>query len=173
VVELDKELKAIKVNELTDNVFSLIGKDWMLITSGTVDNYNTMTASWGGMGYLWNKNVCFIFVRPSRYTYEFMEQNDTFSLNFFTDEWRNALTICGKKSGRDIDKAKETGLKPIPGNNQTTSFEQARLIIECKKLYFQDIIPEQFLDPSLEKNYNGGDYHRMYVGEILSVNNLT
>jgi flavin reductase (DIM6/NTAB) family NADH-FMN oxidoreductase RutF len=173
VVELDKELKAIKVNELTDNVFSLIGKDWMLITSGTVDNYNTMTASWGGMGYLWNKNVCFIFVRPSRYTYEFMEQNDTFSLNFFTDEWRNALTICGKKSGRDIDKAKETGLKPIPGNNQTTSFEQARLIIECKKLYFQDIIPEQFLDPSLEKNYNGGDYHRMYVGEILSVKNLT
>lgn len=170
---MDKELKAIKVNELTDNVFSLIGKDWMLITSGTVDNYNTMTASWGGMGYLWNKNVCFIFVRPSRYTYEFMEQNDTFSLNFFTDEWRNALTICGKKSGRDIDKAKETGLKPIPGNNQTTSFEQARLIIECKKLYFQDIIPEQFLDPSLEKNYNGGDYHRMYVGEILSVKNLT
>ena len=170
---MDKELKAIKVNELTDNVFSLIGKDWMLITSGTVDNYNTMTASWGGMGYLWNKNVCFIFVRPSRYTYEFMEQNDTFSLNFFTDEWRNALTICGKKSGRDIDKAKETGLKPIPGNNQTTSFEHARLIIECKKLYFQDIIPEQFLDPSLEKNYNGGDYHRMYVGEILSVKNLT
>lgn len=168
-IKLNNEFKTIKANELTDNVFSIIGKDWMLITSGSVDNYNTMTASWGGMGHLWNKNVCFIFVRPSRYTYEFMEKNDNFSLSFFNEEWRNALTICGKKSGRDIDKAKETGLIPIPGNNQTTGFDQARLIIECKKLYYQDIIPEQFLDPTIEKNYNGSDYHRMYVGEILSI----
>lgn len=166
---MNKEFMAIEANKLTDNVFSLIGKDWMLITSGTVDSYNTMTASWGGMGYLWNKNVCFIFVRPSRYTFEFMEKNDNFSLTFFPEVWRNALTLCGKKSGRDIDKAKETGLNPISGNNNTTGFDQARLIIECKKLYFQDINPEQFLDPIIEKNYNGADYHRMYVGEILSI----
>ena len=169
-VKLINEFKTIKANELADNVFSLVGQDWMLITSGSVDNYNTMTASWGGMGYLWNRNVCFIFVRPSRYTYEFMEKNDNFSLSFFTEEWRKALTICGKKSGRDIDKAKETGLKPISGNNQTTGFEQSRLIIECKKLYYQDINPQRFLDPTIEKNYIGGDYHRMYVGEILSIN---
>ena len=169
-VKLINEFKTIKANELAGNVFSLVGQDWMLITSGPVDNYNTMTASWGGMGYLWNKNVCFIFVRPSRYTYEFMEKNDNFSLSFFSEEWRKALTICGKKSGRDIDKAKETGLKPLPGNNQTTGFEQSRLIIECKKLYYQDINSQQFLDPTIEKNYNGGDYHRMYVGEILSIN---
>jgi len=168
-IKLNNEFQTIRANELTDNVFSLISKDWMLITSGTVDNYNTMTASWGGMGHLWNKNVCFIFVRPSRYTYEFMEKNNNFSLSFFSEEWRKALTICGKKSGRDIDKAKETGLKPIPGNNQTTGFEQSRLIIECKKLYYQDILPEHFLDPAIENNYNGSDYHRMYVGEILSV----
>lgn len=163
------EFKKIEATELTENIFSLVGKDWMLITSGTSDNYNTMTASWGGMGYLWNKNVCFVFVRPSRYTYEFMEKNNNFSLSFFPDGWRNALTICGKKSGRDIDKAKETGLQPIPGNNQTTGFNQARLIIECKKLYFQDFKPEQFLDPVIENSYNGRDYHRMYVGEILSI----
>ena len=163
------EFKPIEANELTGNVFSLISKDWMLITSGTVDNYNTMTANWGGLGHLWHKNVCFIFVRPSRYTYEFMEKNDTFSLSFFSEEWRKALTLCGKKSGRDIDKAKETGLRPIPGDYQTTVFEQARLIIECKKLYYQDINPEHFLDPAIEKNYNGTDYHHVYVGEILSV----
>ena len=166
---MNKEFKTIEPKELTDNVFSLVSKDWMLITSGTLEIYNTMTASWGGMGYLWNKNVCFIFVRPSRYTYEFMEKNDNFSLSFFTEEWRNALTICGKKSGRDIDKAKETGLEPISGNNNTTGFAQAKFIIECKKLYFQDFNPEQFLDHTIEKNYIGGDYHRMYVGEILSI----
>lgn len=169
VIDLNNDFKPIEDNKLTDNVFSLISKDWMLITSGTVDNYNTMTASWGGMGHLWNKNVCFVFVRPSRYTYEFMEKNDTFSLSFFPKEWRNVLTICGTKSGRDINKAKETGLIPIAGDNQTTVFEQSRLIIECKKLYYQDILPKNFLDPAIEKNYNGSDYHRMYVGEILSV----
>lgn len=162
--------KLIKADEMSDNPFKLIGHDWMLITSGTPDNFNTMTASWGGMGFLWGKNVCFIFVRPSRYTYEFMEKNETFSLSFLTEEWRNALNICGKKSGRDIDKAKETGIKPIHGSNQTTGFEQARLIIECKKMYFHDLNPGQFLDSSIERNYNGADYHRMYVGEILSVN---
>lgn len=161
--------RSVKKNGITDNVFKLIGNDWMLVTAGPPDDYNTMTASWGGMGVLWNKNVCFVFVRPSRYTYEFMEKNQTFSLSFFTEEWRNALTVCGTKSGRDIDKAKETGLKPFPAGNGTTGFEQARLIIECRKIYFQDIEPEKFLDPSIERNYNGSDYHRMYVGEILDI----
>jgi len=161
--------RSVKKDGITDNVFKLIGNDWMLVTAGPPDDYNTMTASWGGMGVLWNKNVCFVFVRPSRYTYEFMEKNQTFSLSFFTEEWRNALTVCGTKSGRDIDKAKETGLKPFPAGNGTTGFEQARLIIECRKIYFQDIEPEKFLDPSIERNYNGSDYHRMYVGEILDI----
>ena len=162
--------KLIKADEIQDNPFKLIGNDWMLITAGPPDNYNTMTASWGGMGVLWNKNVCFIFVRPSRYTYEFMEKNQTFSLSFFTEEWRNALNICGTKSGRNINKAKETGLEPVPGNHHTTGFAQAKLIIECRKLYFQDLIPEQFLDSSINKCYIGGDYHRVYVGEILAIN---
>lgn len=166
---MNNNFQMIKPNEITDNVFSLIGHDWMLITSGTPESFNTMTASWGGMGVLWRKDVCFVFVRPTRYTYEFMEKNDNFSLCFFSEEWKNALNICGTKSGREIDKAKETGLKPFAGANNTTGFEQSRLIIECKKLYYQDIEPKQFLDPSLDKNYPNKDYHRMYVGEILSV----
>mgnify|MGYP003899451043 CR=1 FL=1 len=166
---VSKGFKSIKPVEIRDNVFDLIGNDWMLITAGTPDNYNTMTASWGGMGVLWGKNVCFVFIRPSRYTYEFMEKNEAFSLSFFTKEWRNALAFCGTRSGRDVDKARETGLKPFPAGNGTTGFEQARIIIECRKIYFQDITPAQFLDPSIEKNYNGSDYHRMYVGEILDI----
>lgn len=166
---LTEGFRIIKTDEFKDNPFKLISRDWMLITAGTPDNYNTMTASWGGIGHLWNKDVCFIFVRPSRYTYEFMEKNQTFSLSFFTEEWRNALNLCGSKSGRDIDKAKATGLIPVPGNHNTTGFAQARLIIECKKIYYQDIIPGQFLDPAINRCYAGGDYHRMYIGEILSI----
>lgn len=160
----------IKPNEIADNTFSLIGKDWMLVTSGKPQHFNTMTASWGGLGFLWNKNVCFIFVRPSRLTYDFLERNETFSLSFFEEEWRKMLNICGSKSGRDIDKAKETGLIPFELDNNSTGFEQARLIIECKKLYFQDLVPENFIETDLLKNYSQNDYHRMYVGEILSVN---
>lgn len=126
-----KGFKQIDAKDIKDNTFKLIGDDWMLVTCGSHDNFNMMTASWGGLGVLWGKNVCYIFIRPSRYTYEFIEKNETFTLNFFDEEWRNALNICGKKSGRDIDKVKETGLTPVPCND-TVGFEQARIIIECK-----------------------------------------
>ena len=160
---------SIKADDFNKNPFSLIGKDWMLISSGTIEKFNTMTASWGGMGVLWNKNVCFIFVRPSRYTYEFMESNQNFSLSFFDDEHRSVLNTCGKKSGRDIDKIKETGLRPFSLSDGSVGYEQAKLIIECKKLYYQDLSSEYFLDETLEKNYKNGDYHRVYVGEILDI----
>lgn len=159
----------LEPKSLTDNVFSLIGQDWMLITAGGPDHFNMMTASWGGLGVLWHKNVCFVFVRPSRYTYEFMEKNETFSLNFFSQEYRSVLNLCGQKSGRDIDKTKETGLTPFALEHGATGFEQSRLIIECKKLYYQDLNPDHFLDPNIIKNYLNGDFHRMYVGEILSI----
>lgn len=162
---------AISPEEITDNTFKLIGSDWMLITAGSPDSYNTMTASWGGFGVLWGKNVAFCVVRPVRYTYEFMEKAENFTLSFFPEDYRKALTICGTKSGRDIDKAAETNLTPIPADTpNTTTFAEARLIIECKKLYFQDIDPKNFLDPSIDSScYPEKDYHRMYVGEILAV----
>ena len=165
---MSSNFKQINAKDITDNTFTLIGDQWMLITAGTPGNFNTMTESWGGLGVLWGKNVCYIFVRPTRYTYEFLEKNDSFSLSFFTEEWRKALNICGSKSGRDIDKAKETGLVPFALNG-TTGFEQARMIIECKKIYFQDLDPDNFLDPSINNNYAKNDYHRLYVGEIRNV----
>ena len=94
---------------LKENVFSLIGDQWMLITAGTPEHCNTMTASWGSLGVLWGKNVATIYIRPQRYTYEFVERSDFFTLAFFGREYHKALALCGAKSGREVDKAKACG----------------------------------------------------------------
>ncbi len=159
--------RSLAPEEIGDNTFKLIGTDWMLITAGTTTDYNTMTASWGGLGVLWGKPSAFIFVRPQRYTYSFLERYDNFTLSFFSEEWRDALSLCGSKSGRAIDKAAATGLRPMPGSLPgTTAFAEARLIVECRKIYFQDLDPNNFLSPDIAKNYPQKDYHRLYVGEI-------
>lgn len=164
-----KDFKAINPTEISENAFKLIGSDWMLITAGPTDDFNMMTASWGGFGVIWNKNVCYCVIRPQRYTYEFMEKAENFTLTFFPEEYRNALNICGTQSGRDIDKIKETGLTPIEGKLEgTTSFQEAKLIIECRKIYFHDIDPANFIDPTIQDNYPINDYHRMYIGEIVN-----
>lgn len=165
---VDKNFTEIMPKQLNENPFKLVGTDWMLITAGNINSYNTMTASWGGFGVLWNKNIAFCVVRPSRYTYGFMEKADTFTLSFFDDSHREALSFCGSHSGRDCDKAAATGLTAIESESGSVYFDQARLVVECKKLYFQDIIPEHFIDADLDgKNYASKDYHRMYVGEIV------
>ena len=151
---------------LTHNPFRLIGKDWMLITSGTGDSFNTMTAAWGGLGVLWERKVCFCFVRPTRYTYEFLEKHDTFSLSFLEEQYRDILTYCGTKSGRDVNKVQETGLTPV-SDGTTVYFAEAKLVLVCAKIYTQDIDPERFRDPKIDGFYPLKDYHRMYVGEIV------
>ncbi len=163
-------MKRITPETVQDNVFKLIGFDWMLVTAGNLESYNTMTASWGSMGYLWQRNVCFIFVRPQRYTYEFMEKNKFFTLTFFEEKYRSALQFCGTKSGRNVDKAAETGLTPKQTENGVVYFEEARIVIECRKLYYQDIRPETFIDSSLDQQiYPQKDYHRMYIAEIANI----
>ena len=157
----------IKPEEIKDNCFRLFNEDWTLIAAGNSKKYNMMTASWSGLGVLWNKRVVFIFIRPTRYTYEFTEESDIFSLNFFTEEYRSVLNLCGSKSGRDIDKMKEPGLTPFEENG-CVYFKEARLVLVCKKIYHQDLNPAQFLDPHIESHYANHDYHRMYIGEILS-----
>lgn len=163
------QFQAVLPEEMQENPFRLIGKDWMLVTAGTLDSFNTMTASWGGVGVLWNKNVCFVFIRPSRYTYEFIEQQDLLSLSFFSEDYRDALKICGSKSGRDVDKVNLCGLSPMLSASGAVAFEEARLVLSCKKLYACDLSEACCLDPSLLQNYQSGDFHRMYVCEILSV----
>ncbi len=154
--------------ELSCNPFQMIGKDWALVTAGDETGYNTMTVSWGNMGIMWNKNIVTVFIRPQRYTKEFLDRFDNFTLSFYEESFREALKLCGSKSGRDLDKIKAAGLTPVHENG-TTYFEEARLVLECKKIYLDKIRPEGFLDPSIQKNYPENDYHLIYMGEITRV----
>lgn len=160
--------REISVEELKDNPFTLINKDWMLITAGNQDKHNTMTASWGGVGELWGKYVSTIYIRPQRYTLEFVEREDFYSLCFFGPEYRQALSLCGSRSGRDVDKDKETGLTPR-FDQAAPYYEQARLVFICRKLYRQDMEKDSFLDKSLLEKWYDNDLHRMFIGEIVKV----
>ncbi len=160
--------KEINAKELNFNPFSLIGDKWMLITCGDKEKYNTMTASWGSIGVMWNKNVVFSFIRPQRYTFEFVEKNDYFSISFYPDEYKSALSLCGKVSGRDVDKAKEANLTPV-FDEKAPYFEEANMVLICKKLYNQNLEPSCFLDKKLESFYPQKDYHKMFIGEIEKV----
>ncbi len=164
---MQQVLSEIKPQQISDNVFKLIGSDWMLITAGTPEHFNMMTASWGGMGILWGKEICWCVIRPHRYTYQFMETAERFTLSFFEERYREALNVCGTKSGRDVDKVAVSGLTPAQTESGAVYFAEARLVIECKKIYFHDIDPRHFLDPEIDNNYPKKDYHRMYIGEIV------
>lgn len=161
--------KTIDPSAIADNAFKLIGKDWALVTSGSRESFNTMTVSWGGVGIMWNKPVAFTFIRPQRYTFGFLEKNGFFTMSFFDESYRKALQICGTKSGRDTDKVAETGLTPAFTDNGVPYFEEARLVLVCKKLYAQDLNEDSIVEEAVKGNYNGSDYHRMYVSEIVSV----
>ncbi|MBQ4104887.1 MAG: flavin reductase [Clostridia bacterium] len=159
--------KEITAQKLTLNPFTKIGKEWMLITAGNQEKFNTMTASWGGLGVLWNKDVAFTFVRPCRYTFEFTEESDFFSLCFFGEDCREALNLCGTKSGRDCDKVKEANLTPVFVDG-VPCFEEAKLVLICKKLYAQPMDKAFALTQDVTKHYGENEpYHTMYAGEII------
>lgn len=168
---MEKKYKEIETELIKDNIFKLINKDWMLITAGNIGRYNMMTASWGGFGILWGVEVCFCFIRPTRYTYNFMEKESYFTICFFDEEYRDVLNFCGTKSGKDTNKMSYKKLTPQSSNMGNVYFTEARMIIECRKIYFQDIDPRNFIEPGIENNYPLKDYHRLYVGEIIKVFN--
>ncbi len=166
-------MKKIDIKQLNDNVFETIGKEWMLVTAGTVDHHNTMTASWGCLGWLWNKPVAVAFIRPERFTHEFIEANELLTLSFLGhgEEARRIYNLCGSKSGRDCDKTIEAGLIPVATPEGSTAFQQARLTLECRKLYKGNIQEQNFLDSSLVAQWYGGakgGYHDVYVVEIVA-----
>lgn len=147
------------------NPFEKIGNEWMLITAGDEKECNMMTASWGMMGVLWNKNVASIFVRPQRYTFRFLEENEYYTISFFGEEYRKELLFLGQNSGKDINKLKSTALTPIY-DQKAPYFSEASCVLVCKKIYNQFIAPDCFLDDSINGNYEKNDYHKMFVGEI-------
>ena len=151
-----------------DKVIKRIGKDWMLICAYDVENgrTNAMTASWGAMGVLWNKNVCICFVRPERHTHKLLDKDEKFSIAFLRDEYREALRFCGKESGRDVDKLGACGLD-TESLDGVEVISEAELALVCKKLYQDELREASFLDKSLLKNYENGGYHTVYVCEII------
>lgn len=157
------------IEELRVNPFTLINRDWMLITAGDSQKCNTMTASWGGVGELWGKYVSFCFIRPTRYTLEFLERKDFYTLSFFDEKYREALNYCGSHSGRDGDKIKAAGLTPL-FDGAAPYFQQAKMVFFCRKLYGQKFDPACFVDKALDAQcYPKKDYHKMFVGAIEKV----
>lgn len=163
----------IPVQDFKINIHPLWDKEWFVLTSGdyAAARFNLMTVSWGAMGNMWDKPFALVVVRNTRYTFEFMNRYDTFTLTAFPGEWRDALlNVIGTKSGRDCDKVAETGLTPIPSTRVAApGYAQADLIIECRKIYQQDYDPGHFIDPSINDHYKLKDYHRVYFGEILAI----
>jgi flavin reductase (DIM6/NTAB) family NADH-FMN oxidoreductase RutF len=167
---IDKLFKTIAVTEITDNFFKVINDDWLLITAGTPDKFNTMTASWGAVGVLWHKPVGICFIRSTRHTLGFVNDNNHFTLSFFTEKERSILQYCGAKSGRDVDKIAKTGLVPLKTNSDAIIFQQARLCLECRKIYYDDLKPSNFVLPETDRKiYPLKDYHRMFIGDIITV----
>lgn len=161
--------KEIRAEELQFNPFTRIGTDWMLITAGDESKFNTMTASWGGVGVLWGKKTATCYIRPQRYTKEFVDQHDAFTLSFYGPEYKSALNLCGTVSGRDRDKAAEAGLTPYFTDN-TVAFQEADLILVCKKIYQDDMPPENFIARENDARwYPDKDYHTMYIAEIVKI----
>ena len=150
--------------------FSSVGKEWMLVSAGTSEKYplyNTMTASWGGFGYLWEKPVAHIYIRPQRHTFKFSEENEFMSLSFFEAGHKKALAYCGKVSGKDEDKAKNCGLNAVLLEPNLIGFEEANLILKCKKIYTSYFNQANFLDAKEpEMWYPNKDFHRIYICEI-------
>lgn len=145
---------------------------WLALAAGdyAAGQYNAMTISWGSYGQIWNKMFFQVFVRPTRYTFEFMERFDTFTLNGFSPEYKRALSIIGSKSGRDGDKIGEAGLHAEASLGVAAPcFAEANLVIECRKMFWQDLDNSHFLDATIEGSYPKKDYHRVYFGEILRV----
>lgn len=165
---MSTSFRSVAPASLSDNFFSRIGQDWMLITAEDGDGrLNTMTASWGTAGILWNKPVAVCFIRPQRHTFGIVENTDHLSLSFFpTGEGREALKYCGSKSGRDGDKFAATGLTPAYTADGVPYIEEANLVLICRKLYADDLKEAKFIDPALLSNYAAGDYHRFYICEI-------
>jgi flavin reductase (DIM6/NTAB) family NADH-FMN oxidoreductase RutF len=166
------ERHEIAFNDFSIKPFQQFDEGWFLLTAGDLPagQFNAMTISWGSIGLIWNRPMVQVAVRPTRYTYQFMENHDSFTLCAFSEDYRDALSLLGSKSGRDGNKILESGLTPIASQKVAApGFVEAELILECRKIYWGDIDPQHFLAAEIHQNYQLKDYHRTYFGEILQI----
>lgn len=167
--EVMNQYKIISADQFRKSPFQLIGKDWMLITAGSEEKVNTMTASWGGLGVMYGKNVAYVVIRPQRYTKEFVDREDTFSLSFFNKEHRKTLNYLGTVSGRTENKIQKSGLT-LARYEDTPYFDEANHVLICKKLYKQPLSTEGLLEERLLNTwYSNGDPHILYIAEITEI----
>lgn len=169
---MDKNLSEISHQNFLSKSFELWDKTWLLLTSGDFGkcDFNSMTVAWGGIGIMWNKPMAIVVVRPTRHTFKFINSYDTFSLCVFSEQYRSALNLLGSKSGRDGDKIKASGLTTIASSSIAAPiFKEAELALECRKMYWEDLNPQHFLLPDIDKNYAKKDYHRMVMGEVVKI----
>lgn len=159
--------KEIDSKQIKRNLIDAIANEWMLICAGDKEGYNMMTASWGFMGEMWGNDTAIAMIRPQRYTMEFVEKNDYYTLSFYGDN-KDIHKICGSMSGRDVDKTALTGLTPVFSDN-TVYFEQANLVLICKKQYLGELKEEGFIDEDPLKWYKEKDFHKMIFGKIEKV----
>lgn len=160
--------KSIAPDKIPGNIYKMLSENWMLITAGNDNGFNMMTASWGGLGHLYNKPVAFCFINPTRHTIRYMETNDTYTLSFYTETYREALNYCGSHSGRNEDKVQGSGLTPITTPSGSKAFSEAWMIIECRKMVEQPFSADALRYPEVKAKW-GKDLHKMFVGEILRV----
>lgn len=162
-------MNEINIRHLKENAVKLINDDWALLSAGDENGWNTMTVSWGGIGEIWNKDVAFVFVRPQRYTKEFIDSKGRFTLSFFAGEKKKEMGLLGSLSGRDCDKAKEANVEPVFSDG-SVYIDTAQYVLFCKVIYTDFIKPEGFADIQLDsKNYAQKDYHKVYIAEIEKV----
>lgn len=160
--------RQIAPDKIPGNIVKLLN-DATLITSGTAEQTNVMTASWGGLGRFWEKPVTFCFLNPTRYSVQTMDKGDTYTISFYTEAYRDAVMYCGSVSGRNTDKIKGSGLTPIKTPSGATAFAEAWMIFECKKIVAQPISPDAVVDKNMPDDWSKNGYHKMYIGEILNV----
>ncbi|OVE74040.1 hypothetical protein BVX94_01805 [bacterium B17] len=162
-------MNEIDIKKMTIDAVDLWLNRWMILTAGTQDDYNMMTVAWGSIGCMWFKPFAQVVVRPQRYTREFMEKYDTFTLCAFPDKHTKDLQTMGSVSGRNTDKLTQTSLTIKSSSKvDAPSYNEANFILECRKMYFQDMDPENFVDEEINDYYPEKDYHRIYFGEILA-----
>lgn len=161
--------KSVPYESLSFNPFTKIGKDWALLTAGTEGDFNTMTVSWGNVGFIWGKPSVTVYVRPQRYTKKFVDREALFTLSFYGEDKKPALGYLGKASGRDGDKVAHVGFTPVFSHG-TSYFEEAELVFVCRKMYQAPLTGESFLDKDVDAAcYPEHDYHDLYIAEIVDV----
>ncbi len=154
--------------EFTSDIFSLFDKKWALLTAGNESRFNMMTISWGALGTVWGKPAATVYVRSSRYTHDFMDANDLFTVSFYPEQYKPVLGVLGSKSGRDMDKMKNSGLTPIKAGD-SVSFEEAEITLVCRKIFMQTLDPAKLPENIAKALYDGQAAHDMYIGEVLNI----